>query len=91
MSDWHDNLVAFEKARDRQAWRMLGKIEAQQQEILHILRSKTSSPMGWVGEFGRTLLKALVPYLTPYVWFVVTSIGAIGVGLFKAFTRGWLL
>lgn len=82
MSDWHDNLVAF-----RIAYK-LGRIEAKLDQII---QSKTSSPMGWVGEFGRTLLKALVPYLTPYVWFVVTSIGAIGVGLFKAFTRGWLL
>ena len=68
----------------------LARIQAQQEEMLHILRAR-STTSSWVVEFGRTLLKALVPYATPYVWFVVTSLGALGVGLFKAFTRGWLL
>lgn len=52
--------------------------------------SKSFIGKGVAGEFGRTILRALVPYLTPYILAAMTGLGAMIVALWKGFTRGWL-
>lgn len=101
MSVWHENLVAY--GRGYAMGRLLGRIDlntslslAKQEEALALLRdlqqSKPStSSLGMVKEFGSMFLKALVPYLTPYVGAAVMGIGALSVAAFKALTRGWPL
>ena len=101
MSLWHENLVAY--GRGYAMGLLLGRIDiktdltlAKQEEALALLRdlqqSKPApSKLGMVKEFGSMLLKALLPYATPYVGAAVMGLGALGVGAFKALTRGWPL
>ncbi len=41
-------------------------------------------------EAGKSVLRVLVPYLTPYILAALTGFGAMIVALWKAMTRGWL-
>jgi hypothetical protein len=73
----------------------LGRIEAKIDRILlhqERSRSRTSSSrfVELLSEWGRGAVKEIFPYLTPYLWALLTGIGALAVGFFKAFTRGWL-
>jgi hypothetical protein len=49
--------------------------------------SKISIGKGMAGEFGRTLLRVMVPYLTPYIRALLTWIGAMIVLGYKLVLR----
>lgn len=80
--------VIINQLRDRELIKeMHGRICANPPEAQP---SKSFMPKGMFAEIGRTLLRVLVPYLTPYILAALTGFGAMIVALWKAFTRGWL-
>mgnify|MGYP001614533685 FL=1 len=68
----------------------LGYIRAQTTQILAHVSAKEKPKSGILLEFGRVLLRAILPYATPYILALLSMIGAAVVAGWKAFSRGWL-
>lgn len=77
----------------RQIMFELGYIRSTTDQILAEVRRPSEPPAGMKSmaiSFGQTVMRALLPHMTPYIIALAGMIGAAVIGLWKAISRGWL-